>query len=312
VTRLEDRLRRDLQAHAEHITPLSLPPLRLERFASDPRAPAAMTRWVTRRRLALRSAAVVAALTAGAVAWAATGVPGARHDSAGRPAVDTAYVVKRLDSALSAAGPGQIAHMTVTTRGAVVPGGTITAEEWSYGGQWRSVIYSWAGHLVYDEGFSTSSSVYTLVSYPARTWARGRGPASAAAPGPGTRGCGSMLPATVARALRAAVSCLNLRMAGRQRVDGVEAIELTGRPDSKISETIWVSPDTYLPVRVVIRPAPGKPGPGQTADITWLKPTPQNRASLTVAIPAGFRQVPLTQHVGPVPKYPGAPLPTSS
>jgi len=114
----------------------------------------------------------------------------------------------------------------------------------------------------------------------------------------------------VARALRAAVSCLNLRAAGRQRVDGVEAIELTGR-DSKISATIWVSPGTYLPVRVVIRPAPGRPAPWQEADITWLPPTAQNRARLTVPIPAGFRQVPLTQPIGPVSKYPGAPLPTS-
>jgi Predicted periplasmic protein (DUF2092) len=310
MTRLEARLRRDLQAQAEHITPLSVPPLRLDRFTRDPRERAGMTRPVT-RRLALCSAAGVAvALSAGAVVWAATGVPGARHDSAGRPAVDTAYVVKRVDSALGAAGPGEIAQMTVTTRGDLVPGGATTAEEWSYGGQWHSVIYSSAGHLDYDEGFSTSSSVYTLVSYPARTWARGPGLAPSPAVLAGTGGCRSPLPAGVVRALRAAVSCLNLRAAGRQRVEGVEAIELTGR-DSKISATIWVSPGTYLPVRVVIRPDPGKSGPGQEADISWLAPTAQNRARLTVAIPAGFRQVPLTQSVGPVPKDPRTPLPTS-
>ena len=203
MTRLEDRLRRDLQAQAEHITPLSVPPLRLER-------------WVTRRRLALRSAAVVtAALTAGAAALAVVGVPGAGHGGTGRPVVDTAYVVKRVDSALSGAGPGEIAQMTVITRGALVPGGTITAEEWSYDGQWHSVIYSSAGHLAYEEGFSTSS-LYTLVSYPARTWARGPGLGPPAALLPDTHGCGSPLPASVARALRAAVSCVNLRMAGRQ------------------------------------------------------------------------------------------------
>jgi hypothetical protein len=309
MTRLEDRLRRDLQVQAEHITPPNVPPLRLERFTRDPRAPAAVTRWVTRRRLALRSAAVVAAaLTAGAVALAVVVVPGARHDGTGGPVIDAAYVVKRVDSALSAAGPGEIAQMTVTTRGALVPGGMTTAEVWSYGGQWHSVIYSSAGHLVYDEGFSTAS-VYTLVSYPTRTWARGPGPGSPVAPVPGARGCGSLLPASVARALRAAASCGNLTMVGRQRVDGIEAIELTGRPNGKISETIWVNSDTYLPVRVVIRPAPGTSGPGQAADITWLKPAAQNMAKFTVPIPAGFRQVPLTQPVGPVSKPPGGPLP---
>lgn len=147
----------------------------MERFTADLRAPAGMARRAERRRrrrLALRSAAAAAAaLTAGAVALTAAGVPGTRHDG-----IDTtAYVVTRVDSALSAAGPGQIAQMTVTTtRGALLPGGraaTITAEEWSYGSQWRSVTYSPAGHPVYDEGFSTASG-YTLVSYQTRTWAR--------------------------------------------------------------------------------------------------------------------------------------------
>jgi len=43
VTRLEDRLRRDLRAQAEHITPMSVPGLRLERFTRDLQAPAGLT-----------------------------------------------------------------------------------------------------------------------------------------------------------------------------------------------------------------------------------------------------------------------------
>jgi hypothetical protein len=307
----------------------------MERFTADLRAPAGLTRRVARRRhrrLALRSAAAAAAaLAAAAVALAAVGVPGAHRDG-----IDTtAYVVKRVDSALSAAEPGQIAQMTVTTtRSAVTPGGTTattTAEEWSYDGQWRSVTYSSAGHPVYDEGSSTSSG-YTLVNYRTRTWARqpGRHPAlpslgplagsgHSAAPVSGPRGCerlfaaapllfrpglpgigfsASSLPA--ASALRAAVSCGTLAVAGRQRVNGVEAIELTSRPGSPISETIWVTPGTYLPVRVVIRSAYGQLVLQQTANITWLSPTAQNLAKLTVPIPAGFRQVPLAQAVWPI------------
>jgi hypothetical protein len=300
----------------------------MERFTRDLRAPAGLTRRVVRRRrrrLALRSAAGAAAvLAAGAVVLAA-GVPGAGHDGTDA----AAYVVKRVSSALSAAGPGEIAQVTVTTSVAVPGGGTVaaTAEEWSYGGQWRSVTDSSAGHPVYDEGFSTSS-VFTVVSYQTRTWARQHELGVPAAPTPttvpvpasGPRGCepvvaalpllfvpklpgigvsASSRPATVATALRAAVSCGTLAVAGRQRVDGMEAIELTSRPGSLISETIWVSPGTYLPVRVVVRPASGQSILQQTADITWLPPSAQNLDRLTVPIPAGFRQVPLAQAIQP-------------
>ena len=84
-----------------------------------------------------------------------------------------------------------------------------------------------------------------------------------------------------------------------QSVDGIEAIKLTSRPGSFISETIWVSPSTYLPVRVVVRSASGAPAVQQTADITWLSPTAQNLAKLTVPIPAGFRKVSLSAVAAP-------------
>jgi hypothetical protein len=259
---------------------------------------------------------VAAALTAAAVALAAIGVLGARHDGTGL----TAYVVKRVDSALSVAGPGKIAQVTVTTS-AVMPGGTTattTAQEWSFGDQWRSVANSPAGQPVYDEGSSTAS-VYTLVSYLTRTWARQPGLGRPAAPVSGSRSCEPVVasppllfqpglpeigfaassPASVARALRAAISCGTLAVADRQRVDRIEAIKLTSPRNSPISETIWVSPGTYLPVRVVVRSAPGKPVL-LTADISWLLPTAQNLAKLTVPIPAGFRQVPLAEAVTPI------------
>jgi hypothetical protein len=274
-----------------------------------------------RRRLVQGSAAAAtAALTAAAVALAVAGVPGAGHGRAAGPAVSTAYIVQHVDTALSAADPGVIAQLTVTTRGGAAAGRltvTSTAQEWSYGDRWRSVTYSRAGHLAYDEGFGASSG-FTVVSFAAGEWARERqlGPRARLAPGP--RGCApvvaalpllfqpgqpyiapasSALPANVAGDLRAAVSCGSLAAAGRQRVDGVETIELTSRPDSMIPETIWVSPGTYLPVRLVVRLVPGTSGPSQTADISWLRPTAQNLARLTVPVPAGFRLVPLTRLV---------------
>jgi hypothetical protein len=99
----------------------------------------------------------------------------------------------------------------------------------------------------------------------------------------------------VASALRAAISCGTLTEAGRQRIDGTNAIELVSRPGNLISETIWVSPGTYLPERVVVRLALIKAVLQRTADITWLRPTAQNLDKLTVPVPAGFREVPLNE-----------------
>jgi hypothetical protein len=116
----------------------------------------------------------------------------------------------------------------------------------------------------------------------------------------------------VARDLRAAVSCGTLVVTGRQNIDGTEAIELTSPPGSPISETIWISPGTYLPLRVVVS-IPGPPLIQETADITWLPPTAQNLAKLTVPIPAGFRRVSLAEAVGlTLLQLPGWPLPRST
>jgi hypothetical protein len=311
----------------------------MDRYTADVRAPAGLIRRVAqrrRRRLAWRSLTGAAtALAAAAVALAVVIAPGERQGG-----IDPAgYVVKQVDSALSAADPGDIAQMTVTTSGPGTPFGTggstgaaTSAEEWSYGDQWRSVTYSSAGHPVYDEGYS-ASSVYTLVNYQARTWARqaGLGRPAGSRTVSGSAGCGlavaavpflfrsglpgigshvSSLPETVARAARAAVSCGTLTVAGRQRVDGIDAIKLTSRPGSPISETTWVSPGTYLPLRVVIRSGSGAPALQLTANISWLPPTARNLAKLTVPIPAGFRKVPLLTAVFPMlARIPAVPLP---
>jgi hypothetical protein len=63
-------------------------------------------------------------------------------------------------------------------------------------------------------------------------------------------------------------------------------------------------------VRVTTQSAAGYSPVQQTADFTWLPPTEQNLAKLTVLIPAGFRHVPLFQAVAPNLKLvPGAPFP---
>jgi hypothetical protein len=269
----------------------------MERFTRDLRAPAGLTRQAARqrrRRLAVRSlAGTAAALTAGAVALAAVLVSGERRGSVAPPVVNTAFVMKRVDGALSAAGPATIAQMAITIRN---PYGATTAEVWAYGDQWRKVTDSAAGHPAYDQGLGRGS-VYTLVSYAARTWARQQG---LAGPLPRSGGCQQALNVLltpglhdVVSTLRAAISCGALAVTGRQRVDGVEAIELTSRRGGPVSETLWVSPGTYLPLRVTHSTLTGIGVFRQRAVIRWLPLTARNLAKLTVPIPAGFRELPL-------------------
>ena len=293
----------------------------MERFTADLRAPAGLTRQIAsrrRRRLVLRSmTGGVAVLAAGAAALAVIALP--RVSGTGQQAVDAAYVIRRVDNALSAAAPGTIAQMTVTTTGATVPDGT--AEEWSNGGQWRSVMYSSSGQPVYDEGHSAKST-FTLVSYPAHAWARQESGYAPYAPFPRKQECRALgvfgpfpvlfqfglsgkgtsarsLPVSVADALRNAISCGSLTVAGRPTIDGTETIKLTSRPGSPISETFWVNPSTYLPVRAAVRYAVNDSPVQQTADLTWLPPTAQNQAKLTVPVPAGFREVSRIQDIAP-------------
>ena len=292
----------------------------MEQFTAGLRAPEGLAARVARRhrrRLVLRSMSGGAAvLAAGAAALAVIVLP--RVSGTGQQATDTAYVIRSVDNALSAAAPGTIAQMTVTTTGATVHDGT--AEEWSNGGQWRSVMYSSSGDPVYDEGQSGRS--YTLVSYPASAWARQAGGYAPYAPFPRKQACrafglfapfpvlfrpglsgkgtsASSLPMNVAQAVRNAVSCGSLTVDGRQTINGTKTIKLTSSPGSRISETVWVNPRTYLPVRVTGRYAVNDSPVQQTADLTWLPPTAQNRAKLTVPIPAGFREVPLIAAIAP-------------
>jgi hypothetical protein len=306
----------------------------MDRCTRDLRAPAGLVNRAAqqrRRRLALQSAAgLTAALAASAAALVAVLVPGGGAGAAG--VVLAAHVVQRVDSALSAAEPGDIAQVTLTTHSAAAYTGkmiTTTAQEWSYGDQWRSLTNSASGSPVYDEG-SDSATVYTLVNYQARVWARLRGigrpnvmvrvpsqralaivPSPGAPMGPvyglpglfhpGLPGIGfsaSSPPATAARDLRTEISWGALVVTGRQRVNGIDAIKLRSRASGPVSETVWVSPGSYLPVRVIVRLGRGRQVTWQTANISWLPPTAQNLAKLTVPIPAGFRRVSLADGVG--------------
>jgi len=160
----------------------------------------------------------------------------------------------------------------------------------------RTVDLDPAGHPVtgYLITIWPRRTVSIVISYGSRTWSRTVYPFGSATPagGPAPR---HETPAQGAARLRAEVASGQLTLVGPARVDGQRAIELRQGTAARGMLRIWVSPDTYLPIRTVSTP-PGVPASSPQAirdDYTWLPDTAANRHLLTraAAIPAGFRQV---------------------
>ena len=99
--------------------------------------------------------------------------------------------------------------------------------------------------------------------------------------------------------IQAGLKCGMFTVAGRQWVDGVDAIKLTGRK-VLAGVTIWVALRSYLPVRLTFpfylvrwtgSRAARCPPSTLRIDFRWLPPTSANLAKLTALIPPGFREV---------------------
>jgi hypothetical protein len=197
--------------------------------------------------------------------------------------------------------------------------GPTAAQEmiWSYRGQLREQGLDAAGRPVFDASSTTARSAVgrrsvlmtvsgTGIDYPAKTWwhaaLRLRLPASAA-----PAACTSAyLPPPVGGTvdwpaeIHAALSCGHYRIAGQQRLGTARAIKLVSvKPDGPYSETLWVSPATYLPMRLTWHWLYHRgAGPGTlTGDFRWLRPTAANLASLQAPVPHGLRQ----EHSGGLP-----------
>jgi hypothetical protein len=81
--------------------------------------------------------------------------------------------------------------------------------------------------------------------------------------------------------IRSQLACGAYAVSGRQVVDGISTIKITGASGQF---TFWVDPATYLPVQMAM-------GQKRT-EFRWLAPTPANLAKLKVTVPAGFKHVP--------------------
>jgi hypothetical protein len=278
----------------------------------------------SRRRAAL---AVAATGTAAAVAGATAGFALTAGTPGNGTIETTAYVVNRVSTALSATDT--IGYSVSRFTGAGVPAGLNNLRgEWGYGHQFRQLTETAAGQPYADVSTRPSGDkwVLTTVSYADRDWSRTTVPNGLQylPVATGDNLCqGTVLSLFGAAGKTAAdwkqniligLHCRAFAVAGWQRVDGVEAIRLTGHK-ALTGVTIWVDPRSYLPVRLTV-PEDVVTGSSSKVsavtmriDFRWLPPTSANLAKLTAPIPPGFREV-----AGPVPapKAPVVPKPPVS
>jgi hypothetical protein len=285
----------------------------MERFTDDVRVPPGLAvkayRHQQKRRVRTRAAAAgtVAAAAAGGLAIA--GVTGA-FGSASRPVQTTydAYVISHVERALAAPRLGNLVESDRTT---FPPGTTLqpfphalvgskggggTSPRWDAGYTLRWIYhgsvglssFTASGQRVFDWG-ATPAHGTTAVIYGNDTWWAAPAPGGQGGSGPGPSSCiqgrvislaggaGNGWPAFI----RSQLACGAYTVAGRQVIDGVSTIKITGASGQF---TFWVDPATYLPVQMTM-------GQNQT-DFRWLPATPANLAHLKVTVPAGFKHVP--------------------
>ena len=253
-----------------------------------------------RRRLAVRALAAggaVAALAAVTVA----GVTGA-FSPGQAPPVRAAAFITRVKDALSPPGENLVgyARTTLPPGTAIVPtvggwamterpgkGSPLTAAAlitWTYHNDMTASAFTGSGRPVFAAQVTPArhGTTTVAVNYTDSTWWRAvitlepgfripRQPPCAPGASPGAGGWPAFI--------RGELSCGVYRAGGRQWVDGIDAIRLTGSRGL----VLWISPATYLPVRQ----ADG----GQQTDFRWLRATPASLARLRVTVPAGFRAV---------------------
>ena len=271
-----------------------------------------------RAAIAAGTAAVVSAAAVIALTGGADGAPGLHPHGGAEPAQAAAYVIQHAERAVSTRSlimeistPEQV---ITTQRPGKRPVRSFVPRTvwWAYRGRSRGEVYAAYlrrhGHPDAADtdteygppGKSLPSSpslhplTQTTVNYSDRTWSRGTQLTGLASGSAGAacelvKGMTDPLLAgevffTSPSFIHAALACGGLSVTGRMRVDGAAAITLTGTQRlAKLPITLYVSPATYLPIRIVIG--------GLRQDYRWLAPTAANLAMLKVRIPPGFRRV---------------------
>jgi hypothetical protein len=259
----------------------------------------------SRRRTAL---AVAATGTAAAVVGATAGFALSAATPGTGPIETTAYVVNRVSGALAATDA--IGYTTARYSGTGDIGSlSDRVVVWQFGDLVRQLIESSAGQPLLDSSArpADGGGVIIAVYYRSRDWRSITVPSSELPrPSAGNDNlcegnflspfaAGQKTAANWKQIIQAGLTCGMFTVAGRQRVDGVDAIKLTAHKPAA-EATIWVDPSTFLPVRLTGRVQLFAAGTGTqeattlTIDFRWLPPTRANLKELTAPIPKGFRE----------------------
>ena len=265
-----------------------------------------------RKLFSMAAGVVVAAAVAGLLAVLLPGSPVTGGDGKAASAQQirtTAYVITRVERALSLSGrdnmlgyartvypPGTVAEPAADVvrvqrePGTSSPWSVGSAVRWSYRGTMSLSAFSATGQRVFARGITSGHGKPTtvVVIYRDATWWRAAGGAVPARSAGAPPRCGpdvTLGPGGWPAFIREELSCGEYAMDGRQQVDGMDAIKITG---NKGLDTLWVNPATYLPARAIFTFGRLR----TQTDFRWLPPTPANLARLSVRVPPGFRQVP--------------------
>lgn len=307
----------------------------MERFTAEVRAPRGLAsgaagglrRRRTARRALVAGAIVTASAAAVIIAIAAAGGTPARTGSSLAQARETAYIVTRVENAL-ASEHGVYHGVTMSTGGQ-------PSVTWAYGRRSRFEEFTGrqCGHVLMPSGECTHAGGSERYLAEGTTLVRGKLAEAYVtyfdqryslsrdvyAPPSGACGKAAMEMGGPAPAngdwpafVKATLACGGARVTGHVRINGVQTTKITGKPitvrlsgayGKAVNEryarglwTLYVNPQTYLPVRMigVTQTFGGSGGHTRFASVTnvgWLPPTAANRAKALVTIPPGYHRV---------------------
>jgi hypothetical protein len=293
---------------------------------------------------AVAAIAVIAATSAGSAGTTP------KTSAVPRPAPSVALLAKIERAVAGTAGSAPVLQITTTFPAGPVPmpSDPFSTTQFSEGGEDQSSILWTRGNVVKVAMFHAKGKLdtesltterrdllgtSTTVDYNSRSWYRvslnffvykwaiphctlePRDPAEPR----------DWLPRNLAREIKHDIACGQVKVAGRQSIDGVDAIKLAfaaghlkapwyekGR--AVTHQTMWIDAHSYLPLRYLstLTYAHAKPGHPRSAsvqcDFRWLPATKSALAKLRLTIPRGFHKVHLktvTVHA-PAPHKPTA------
>jgi hypothetical protein len=227
-----------------------------------------------------------AVTTAGFAAGLGTGEPGAGVPGGTRaaPTAHTvAYVMMRRAAQAAASQQHLIEYarsVALDASGKPVHGYEVS---WTYGTKYSGVgrdrrvdIVRGTVQTEYGNTWGHGRLTFTAVNYATRTWERRSYRWDTSSPPPAARGCTAWPNPRDYRAfLRWGLSCLQFKIAGTAKVDGVPTIKIVNVASRSGPRFTWdfrVNPQTYLPGRCSTTSTASRPWTGSTSRRLWPRP----------------------------------------